>query len=71
MLKHSLLGLVLATSDATSAAGGNETDLGSWGLVAAHSGRGTNVLMVTTTVGMLDGLCVVGCGVAQRLERGR
>ena len=51
-----LLLLVLATGDATSAAGGNETDLGTRGLVAAHSGGSTNVLVVTTTVGMLDGL---------------
>jgi hypothetical protein len=51
-----LLGLVLATSDATGAAGGDETDLGTRRLVAANRGRRTNVLVVTTTVWMLDRL---------------
>ena len=43
-----------STPEATSAAGGDETDLGAGGAVAAH-GRGvTDVLMVTTTMGMLN-----------------
>ena len=49
-----LVGLDLGgTLEATSAAGGDETDLLAGGAVATH-GRGvTNVLMVTTTMGML------------------
>ena len=49
------LGSLLAT-EATSAASGNETNLLTGGAVAAH-GRGvTDMLMVTTTVGMVNGL---------------
>lgn len=41
------------TAQATSAAGSNETDLLARGCPAGHGGGVTNVLVVTTTVGML------------------
>lgn len=41
------------STETTSAAGSNETDLLTSGCVATHSGSVTNVLVVTTTVGML------------------
>lgn len=44
------------TAQATSAAGSNETDLLARGGPAADSGSVTNVLVVTTTVGMLHGV---------------
>ena len=44
------------TAQATSAAGGNETDLLSGGGEAGHRGRVANVLVVTTTVGVLAGV---------------
>ena len=46
----------VGTAETTSAAGGNETDLLAGGSRAAH-GRGvTDVLVVTTTVGVLHGV---------------
>ena len=46
-----------ATSTNTSgAAGGDESDLLAGGAVTAHSGGVSNVLMVTTTMGMLNGV---------------
>jgi hypothetical protein len=51
-----LLVLVLTTADTTSAAGGNQTDLATRGTVAVLCRRVTNVLMVTTTVRVLDGV---------------
>lgn len=50
----------LASTETTSTTGSNETDLLSGGIESAHSRRVTNVLMVTSSVGMLDGL--KGCG---------
>jgi len=45
-----------ATSDEAGSASGNQTDLlASWG-VSWHSGWVTNVLMVTTTMRMLNGV---------------
>lgn len=44
------------TAQATSAAGSNETDLLARGCPAGHSGSVTNVLVVTTSVGMLNGV---------------
>ena len=41
------------TTETTGAAGSNKTDLLSGGSVAGHGGGVTNVLVVTTTVGML------------------
>lgn len=46
----------LTTADPTGAAGGDQTNLLAGRAVAADSGGVTNVLMVTTTVGMLDGV---------------
>jgi hypothetical protein len=46
----------LTTTNTTSAAGSNQTDLLAGGSVAGHRGGVTNVLMVTTTVGMLHGV---------------
>lgn len=43
-----------ASTDKTSALGGDETALLSAGGVSTHSGRVTHMLMVTTTVRMLD-----------------
>jgi len=42
------------TTDSTSSSGGNETDLLTRRSVTSNSGRLTNMLMVTTTVRMLD-----------------
>ena len=42
------------TSDETGSSGGDETDLLTSGFVTSHSGWVTDVLMVTTTVGMLN-----------------
>jgi len=47
---------LLATSDETSAASSNETTLLTAGSVSSDGGGVTNVLMVTTTMGMLDGV---------------
>jgi len=50
------LGILATTADTAGAAGGNETDLLTSRSIAAH-GRGvTNVLMVTTTVRVLNGV---------------
>lgn len=46
----------LTTTNTTRAAGGDQTDLLARGSVAGHRRRVTNVLMVTTTVGMLNGV---------------
>ena len=45
-----------ATSDGTSSLGGDETALLTAGGVSSRGGGVTNVLMVTTTMGMLDGV---------------
>ena len=45
-----------ATADDTGSSGGNETDLLTVGGIASDRGGVTNVLMVTTTVRMLDGV---------------
>jgi hypothetical protein len=51
-----LLDDLLGTSDETGSSGGDETDLLTSGFVSSD-GRGmTNMLMVTTTMGMLDGV---------------
>jgi len=42
------------TTDSTSSSGGNQTDLLTWTGVTSHSTWLTNMLMVTTTVWMLD-----------------
>ena len=47
---------LLATSDETSSAGSDETTLLTAGSVSPHSGGVTHMLMVTTTMGMLDGV---------------
>ena len=49
-----LLDDLSATSDETSSSGCNKTDFLTSGLVTAGSGWVTNMLMVTTTVRMLD-----------------
>jgi len=46
----------LGAAETTSAAGSNETDLATSRGVSAHSGGVANMLMVTTTMGMLDGV---------------
>mmetsp|Transcript_30165 Transcript_30165/g.93084 ORF Transcript_30165/g.93084 Transcript_30165/m.93084 type:complete len:282 (+) Transcript_30165:29-874(+) len=46
----------LTTTDTASAAGGDQTDLLARGAVAADGRRVTNVLVVTTTVGVLHGV---------------
>mmetsp|Transcript_68463 Transcript_68463/g.79754 ORF Transcript_68463/g.79754 Transcript_68463/m.79754 type:complete len:273 (-) Transcript_68463:6-824(-) len=46
----------LTTTNTTRAAGGDQTDLLAWGSVAGHRRGVTNVLMVTTTVGVLHGV---------------
>jgi len=46
----------LGTTVLTSSSGGDETDLSSSGGRSADGGRLSDVLMVTTTVGMLDGV---------------
>jgi hypothetical protein len=56
---HSILLLekkLAASSDGTSSLGGNETALLTTGSVSPGRGGVTNVLMVTTTVRMLDGV---------------
>ena len=45
-----------ATSDGTSSLGGDETTLLTAGSVSSRGGGVTDVLMVTTTMGMLDGV---------------
>merc|ERR1719199_810533 len=61
----------LLAAQATGAAGGDETNLLTGGRVAADCGRVANVLMVTTTMGMLHGVhchtADLGPGVALRL----
>jgi len=52
----SLFLFVLGTSEATGSAGGDETDFATSGSVTTHGRGHTDVLMVTTTVGMLDGV---------------
>merc|ERR1712147_212033 len=44
------------TSDKTSSSGGNKSDLMTTRCVSSNSRRMTNMLMVTTTVRMLDGV---------------
>jgi hypothetical protein len=44
------------TADSTGSAGGDETDLLTGGGITSDSRRLTDMLMVTTTVGMLDGV---------------
>jgi len=46
--------LVLGASETTGSSGGDETDFATGGSVATDGGRHTDVLMVTTTVRMLD-----------------
>jgi len=51
-----LLNCLASSSDSTSSSGGNKTDLlSTWG-VSSGSGWVTHMLMVTTTMGMLDGV---------------
>jgi len=42
------------TSDSSGSSGGNETDLFTWRSVSPDGGWFTDMLMVTTTVGMFD-----------------
>ena len=49
-----LLENLSTTSDETGSSGGDETDLLTSGFVTSNSGWMTDVLMVTTTVRMLD-----------------
>ena len=51
-----LLDDLLGTSDETGSSGSDETDLLTSGLVSSDGRRVTNMLMVTTTMGMLDGV---------------
>jgi len=51
-----LIDLEEGTTDSTSTASSNETDLLARGSIAADSRGVTNVLVITTTVGMLDGI---------------
>jgi len=44
------------TTDLTSSSGSNETRLLTGGALSGHSGWVTNMLLVTTTVGMVDGV---------------
>merc|ERR1719148_576743 len=46
----------LLTTQTTSTTGGNKTSLFTGGSVTTDGGRMTNVLMVTSSVGMLDGV---------------
>ena len=48
--------LLDATTQTTSAAGGDETDLLTGRATAANSGGVANVLMVATTVGVINGV---------------
>lgn len=50
------LNLLLATTNTTSSAGSNKTDLLTGAGISSDSGGLTNVLMVTTTVRMLNGI---------------
>lgn len=47
---------LLSTSDETGSSGGDETTLLSSGGISSHGSGVTNVLMVTTTMRMLDGV---------------
>jgi len=49
-------GDLLGATETTGAASGNETDLGTVGGIAADCRRMTNVLVVSSSVGMLDGV---------------
>ena len=51
-----LLLLLLATSDSSGPSGGDETDLLTGGGTSLDGRSLSDVLMVTTTVGMLDGV---------------
>ena len=58
-VEPSLLLLVhdgLGSPDSASPAGGDETDLLTGGAATAHSGGLADMLVVTTTVGMLNGV---------------
>jgi len=46
--------LVLGAGETTGSPGGDETDFATGGCVTTDGGRHTDVLMVTTTVRMLD-----------------
>merc|ERR1719371_3331 len=48
-----LVGVLLSTTDPTSPSGGDQTDLLSGGGTTLDSGSLSNMLMVTTTMGML------------------
>lgn len=50
------LDFLLATSDTASSSGGNKTDLLTGGGITTDSRGLTNMLMITTTVGMFDGI---------------
>ena len=52
----SLVQVALGTANTTSAPGGNETDLPARGSVTADGGWLSDVLMVTSSVGMVNGL---------------
>ena len=54
--RSSVLGLLLATSAATTAAGSNKTDLFTSRAVPGNCRGLSNVLVVTTSVGVLDGV---------------
>jgi len=47
---------VSASSNGTSSSGGNKTDLSTRGSISADGGRNTDVLLVTTTEGMVNGI---------------
>jgi len=51
-----LIALVFGTGETTGSAGGDETDFTTGGSVTTHGRSHTDVLMVTTTVGMLNGV---------------
>merc|ERR1712045_405072 len=59
-LRHLLFLLInndfSGTSDLTSSSGSNKTDLSTWRNSSWNSRRMTNMLMVTTTVGMFNGV---------------
>ena len=52
----SLVQVALGTANTTSAPGGNETDLPAGGSVTTDGGWLSDVLMVTSSVGMVNGL---------------
>merc|ERR1719153_1011858 len=54
MLLHILSRIFLCSSDQTSPAGSNKTNLATSTLATGNSGCLTNMLMVTTTMGMLN-----------------